>query len=316
VVRLARSDHHEVEPDPEAASADFARLCQAFSDPSFIGPHWLAWSATELAATRGVTHMMTGIDGDRVVSHGAGRFGDLASAHDYAGLWQELVATKDLSWSRRLRIAGVQSLLARLPERLSSALEGVDPRRQRRFRAQLELLRPEALARHDTLARLRQLPLRARSSRIEHLRSLQAADRNWDVELLEQLGAAFNVRFEQPFFDRRVLELCISFPGDQKRQQGWSRYVLRNAMRGVVPDSVLTRRTDTSFDHPYWSWARRWLSVHAPGGTDLSNLDCYIDVKKVGAELQSLPRWPTGRPVDFLWKCVILSRWLNAAGVR
>ncbi len=316
VVAAIGSRHCEVQPDPDQAAGDFARLCRVFSEPSFIGPHWLAWAASEAATAGGATSMMTGIDGDRVVSHGAGRFGDLAAAGDFRGLARELRDVHDFDWQRRVRVGATQALFALLPERWERAFDALDPRHPAQVALRTAGLRADLLVRHDVASRLRIQPRRARSTRVEHARSLVAPDRNWDVELLEQLGTAFNLRFEQPFFDRRVVELCFSFPGSQKRNHGWPRYVLRNAFRDRLPPTVVNRRTDASFDRPYWQWARRWLLSHGANCDTLSNIAEYIDVSRVRAVLRDLPSEPSGGPVDFLWKCVVLSRWLDATATR
>ncbi len=315
VVSRIASNHHEVRPDPLSSAGDFGRLCQVFSEPSFIGPHWLTWASAEVAVREGARCVLTGIDGDRVVSHGGGRFADLAREHEWRALARELAAVDDFGWPRRVRVFGAQALFALLPERVSASLDRIDPRRARRFAPQLALLRPELLRRHGVMERLASLPLRPRSTREEHSRILQAPDRNWDVELLDQVGTAFGLRFQQPFFDRRVMELCFSFPGSQKRQAGWSRYVLRNALRGLVPESVLERRRDASFDRPYWAWARAWLLAHpAPDGW-LEALAPYVDAARVAKLLARLPEEPDQGPVDVLWRCVILSRWLHGPGL-
>jgi asparagine synthase (glutamine-hydrolysing) len=315
LVATIGSQHHEVRPDPTSDAGDFERLCQVFSDPTFIGPHWLAWPAASVARSEGVTTLLTGIDGDRVVSHGAGRFADLARERDWQGLLKELGAVHDFDWRRRLRVFGAQALFAILPDELSARLDRLDPRRHRRFAAQRSLLRADVLARQRVGERLLDVPLRPRSSREEHARSLRAPDRNWDVELLDQLGLAFGVQFAQPFFDRRVMELCFSFPGSQKRQKGWSRYVLRNAMRGLVPDAILDRRQDASFDRPYWAWARAWLRANPSPGS-LEPLAPFVEVDRVAQLLRNPPKDPDSGPVDFLWRCVILSRWLRAQGLK
>lgn len=319
VVQAAGSQHYEVRPDPLGSAGDFARLCRIFSEPAFIGPHWLAWEAAEVASRIGATAMMTGIDGDRVISHGAGRIGELAAERDWLGFARELLAVSDYGWARRLRVGAVQAGLSLLTPRAADFLDSADPRRGRRFRQLAPLLRPEAVARYEIKERLNALPLRARSTRAEHARALLAPDRNWDVELLEQLGTAFNVRFEQPFFDRQVVELCFSFPGSQKRRRGLSRFVLRNAMASLLPESVATRRADAAFDRPYWAWARAWLVAQGAEkgeGKRLQSLDAYVNIEEVERQLRDLPLEPVDGPVDFLWRCVVLSRWLEETGVR
>lgn len=319
VVARLGSHHRQLRPDPSDGAGDFAQLCRVFAEPSQIGPHWIAWAAAELATREGATAMMTGIDGDRVVSHGAGRFGDLARARDFVGLGRELAAVHDFDWQRRLRVGAAQTLFSVLPERWAGLLDALDRRQSPLGRLTSTFFRADVLRRTDVEGRLRAQPRRALSTREEHLRTLTAPDRNWDVELLEQLGTAFNLRFEQPFFDRRVVKLCLSMPGSQKRQRGWPRYVLRNAMREELPTSVIERRADASFDEPFWRWARGWLvaqGAQTGQGAKLSNISRYIDAETVSRLLRELPMSPGGGPVDFLWKCVVLSRWLDAGGFR
>jgi len=140
-------------------------------------------------------------------------------------------------------------------------------------------------------------------------------DRNWDVELLDQLGGAFGLQFAQPFFDRRVMELCFSFPGSQKRHDGWSRYVLRNALDGLVPSEVPWRRRDTWFDRPYSAWRSAWLLQHPPSEAMLELLSAYLNVRTLAKLLSKLRENPNPGPVDLLWRCVIMSRWLHGPGL-
>lgn len=315
MVSAVGSNHHEVRPSPASEAGNFLRLSQVFSEPSFIGPHWIAWAAAEVAKREGATTMLTGIDGDRVISHGSGRFADLANARDWQGLARELAAVDDFGWLRRARVFGVHAAFAMLPGAFAKKLDEWDPRRVRRFDGALSLLLPRQLERHGVLARLRALPQRPTSSREQHARSLQVPDRNWDVELLDQLGTAFDITFAQPFFDRRVMELCYSFPGSQKRQAGWSRYVLRNAMRGLVPNSILARRRDATFDRPYWAWAKEWRALQPLPSGYLERLADYVNVPKVKRLLNGIPSHSAGGPVDFVERCVILTRWLHEPGL-
>lgn len=314
VSRLATT-HHEIEPRSDGPAGDFERLCRVFSLPNFIGPHWLAFAVAEVAQRERATTVLSGIDGDRVVSHGGGRYADLARARDFRGLARELRAVDDISWARRARVFGVQAILTSLPGALSETLERLDPRPGLDREVELGLIHPHLVERHGLRQRLRALPRRPRSTREDHAQSLRAPDRNWDVELLDELGTAFGLSFAQPFFDRRVMELCFSFPGSQKRSRGLSRYVLRNALRGSVPELILNRRRDAALDRPHWRWIRAWLTQNPLPDSVLGALSPYVDVPRVSERLFKLPHERARGPVDFLWRCVILSRWLCAPGL-
>jgi asparagine synthase (glutamine-hydrolysing) len=60
-------------------------------------------------------------------------------------------------------------------------------------------------------------------------------------ERYDRVAAALAVEPRDPFLDRRVVELCVALPGDQKLAGGWPKAVLRHALAGRLPDSVRWR---------------------------------------------------------------------------
>lgn len=66
----------------------------------------------------------------------------------------------------------------------------------------------------------------------------------WTARLLEsgdRLAAERGVELRHPFFDRRLVEFAIALPETQRRRNGTSKYVLRQAMRELLPESVYAR---------------------------------------------------------------------------
>src|SRR5690606_28695034 len=57
-------------------------------------------------------------------------------------------------------------------------------------------------------------------------------------EVLNAVYAAAGIEERAPFWDRRLLELCLAFPAAQKRRDGLGRYVLRQALRAELPEVV------------------------------------------------------------------------------
>jgi asparagine synthase (glutamine-hydrolysing) len=62
-----------------------------------------------------------------------------------------------------------------------------------------------------------------------------------------------------PFLDRRVAELAFSLPADHLYRRGIHKAILRDAVRGVVPATVLRRRDKVAFEPPQ----ARWLNTPA-----------------------------------------------------
>lgn len=68
---------------------------------------------------------------------------------------------------------------------------------------------------------------------------------------------AHSLESRVPFFDHKVVEYIFNLPIDQKIKFGWSRYVYRNAMKGIIPDKNRLRRSKIGFTNPEWEWIER-----------------------------------------------------------
>jgi asparagine synthetase B (glutamine-hydrolysing) len=62
--------------------------------------------------------------------------------------------------------------------------------------------------------------------------------------IAEHVGAEW--RF--PFLDRRLVDFLINLPADMRFRRGWTKYVLRQAMDGILPEKVRRRTTFARFD--------------------------------------------------------------------
>ena len=58
----------------------------------------------------------------------------------------------------------------------------------------------------------------------------------------ELFAAHFGLELRQPCKDKRLVELAFMLPVEQLWREGWSRFVLRSAMRGILPEAVRMRR--------------------------------------------------------------------------
>ncbi|HXE81185.1 MAG TPA: asparagine synthase (glutamine-hydrolyzing) [Vicinamibacterales bacterium] len=95
-------------------------------------------------------------------------------------------------------------------------------------------------------------------------RVLYADLKTYLVELLmkqDQMSMAASIESRVPFLDHHLVELVARMP-DEWKLSGWTtKRVLREAMRGVLPESVLTRRK-MGFPVPFSLWTRgAWHST-------------------------------------------------------
>jgi asparagine synthase (glutamine-hydrolysing) len=71
----------------------------------------------------------------------------------------------------------------------------------------------------------------------------------------DQMSMAASVESRVPFLDHKLVEFSTALP-DRLRLRGWTtKYVLREAMRGLLPESILRRRK-MGFPVPLGRWFR------------------------------------------------------------
>ena len=70
---------------------------------------------------------------------------------------------------------------------------------------------------------------------------------------------AHSVESRHPFLDYRLVEFAVNCPPDFKLRDGWSKWILRNAMKGILPEKLRLRRTKMGFDAPDAVWMRLGL---------------------------------------------------------
>lgn len=195
------------------------------------------------AAAAGVRLLFDGLDGDTVVSHGVDRLAELARAGKWRTLAREvsLLASGHGFSAAAVWKAHVLRPALPLPARLARLRirqargEGLPPLPNR------ALARKHHLA--DRMFAAQRLRLAADGSvaRMHRIR-LEAPGLATIFEGLDKEAAWWGIEPAHPFFDPEVVEWCLGLPSDQKLRDGLTRYVLREAMRGIVPEKVRLRR--------------------------------------------------------------------------
>ena len=75
---------------------------------------------------------------------------------------------------------------------------------------------------------------------------------------VDRMSMATSLETRAPFLDVDVMELAFSMPGTLKVRDGVRKYVLKQAMRGIVPERILHRKKE-GFSIPIKNWLRREL---------------------------------------------------------
>lgn len=72
----------------------------------------------------------------------------------------------------------------------------------------------------------------------------------------DRSSMAFSIEARVPLLDHRLVEYGLGLPDHLKVRHGWSKFALREAVQGIMPDSVRLRKSKLGFAAP----DRIWLS--------------------------------------------------------
>jgi asparagine synthase (glutamine-hydrolysing) len=72
----------------------------------------------------------------------------------------------------------------------------------------------------------------------------------------DRASSAFSMECRHPFLDHRIVEFAFSLPATQKIRDGWTKYVMRNAMNGLIPETIRSKRKKFGTPIPQQDWMR------------------------------------------------------------
>jgi asparagine synthase (glutamine-hydrolysing) len=75
---------------------------------------------------------------------------------------------------------------------------------------------------------------------------------------VDRMSMATSLETRAPFLDVDVMELAFSMPGTLKVRNGRRKFIVRRALRGLLPRSILNRRKE-GFSIPMKQWLRKEL---------------------------------------------------------
>ena len=93
----------------------------------------------------------------------------------------------------------------------------------------------------------------------------------------------FSLELREPFLDYRIVERTLSSPSHSLIRNGYTKWILREAMRDVLPEPIRSRQDKVGFDNPSDKWFRSPKSVALVHEVLASQtlLDCgYLDIKE------------------------------------
>ena len=260
----------------------------------------------EAAAADAVPVVLHGFGGDSTVSHGLAYLAELVGTGRVVRAAAETEALHRHYGMTRRRVVRAYAIAPFVPAAARTAWRRA---RRRAPVAPAGPLRP-AVARRLAAAGDGGAG-NARTARGDHAADVGAAIHAHVLEASHRVDAVTGVQRRYPFFDRRLVELCLSLPGDQKLRDGWTRSIMRRALTGVLPEEVRRRSGKGNLGPPF---------IRALGSTDRPVLEAvaarpgaleeWVDPRTIGELWQRCQAGGSDRDWFAMWRMAVTSRWL------
>jgi len=315
VVRHTGTDAHYVYPSLGELFQLNDRITRHQDEPFGSTSIYAQWHVFRLAAENDIKVMLDGQGADEQLAgyhnYFAPRFGSLLRRGRLPALWRELQATKglhgySLQWGMKQAFNNVLPEFMRQPLRRLAGKPGtVTP--------WLDMKKLGAVSRDPFLV--------AGGAKTESVGAMSLAQfaatslpmlLHWE----DRDSMAHSIEARVPFLDYRLVEFVTGLPDEFKIADGVTKRVLREGLRGVLPERIRTRIDKLGFVTPEEVWVKE-------DGSDLFRKSLHEAVEAsngiLGGEVMDLlERTVQGRqPFDFLlWRVISFGTWLRVFGVE
>jgi len=319
VIDTGGLDPHFVRGDLAGPLDDIDDILRRTGGP-FLGSnlflHRLMYRA---AAESGVGVLLDGLDGDTTLSHGVSGLTELAAR----GRWLTLVH-EVRGFSRHFNASPVRVIrnVALLPFIPPAVRRAWGSARGRASAPSLFIpISADFRRRSDFEGRAMEIapdyPHIARTEKEAHLASLSRGILPRMLELTDVASAAFSIETRYPFYDKRLIEFCLSVPPHQKIRRGWSRWIMRQGMEGTLPPAIQWREGKADLAHNFTHTLRTRDMDRLDDMLDRSEdrLADYVDMDQLRVVRARFLSGNSGRDAQSIMQVAILGKWLKDSGL-
>ncbi len=251
VVKKTNVKDYYVYPDSESFGKEVEKLIYQQDEPFLSTSMYAQWNVMRLAKECGVTVLLDGQGGDEIF---AGYEWHLPVYH--AELAKRLKLGNYVS-----EIQGISNLRSRsaFKTSLNSLVKMSKPLIPLSVRM---LNKPQmGIFNRDFVTKYKDREYLFRKSDSNLQKRLFEEETKYNLRQLlryeDRNSMAFSIEARVPFIDYRLVEYALSIPVSFKIRSGWTKFVLRKAMEGVLPESIQWRKDKMGFVTPEKEWLKK-----------------------------------------------------------
>jgi asparagine synthase (glutamine-hydrolysing) len=129
----------------------------------------------------------------------------------------------------------------------------------------------------------------------------------------DKTGMQFSLETRFPFLDHNLVEKTLSVPADNYIKNGYTKVIMRNALKGILPEKIRMRKDKVGFSTPESDWFKNVKLKELLADvieSDKFKERGYFNVKQCKKELKSLQKYNRYN-LEF-WKWLHLELWFRA----
>ncbi|MDZ4711879.1 MAG: asparagine synthase (glutamine-hydrolyzing) [bacterium] len=124
----------------------------------------------------------------------------------------------------------------------------------------------------------------------------------------------FSIEARTPFADDiNLIEYVFNIPGSYKMRNGWTKYLMRESMKGIVPEKILTRTDKVGFATPEYYWLNDIKDNLKEYFT--KDLNEYIKIDKIVGDWDSIFAGQKKTGITNLWRFINFAMWKKVYNV-
>ncbi len=208
----------------------------------------------------GITVLLTGHGGDSLLTGSGLSYLDRLLRGDL-GVFRDMRVHAALHHRSMRALVSRYLLRPLIPNAVKATLQTQSPWQDPAFPAWIEPQFANRIGlsrRLRTQSRLPGITSRSRHERVTEMLHLGSVARA--TYFLDRTASEFGLECRHPFLDRRLVEYVLSLPDEQLFHAGRTKVVLRNSLRGTLPEAIRNRQ-DKTYSAAFVDFSLRKISA-------------------------------------------------------
>jgi asparagine synthase (glutamine-hydrolysing) len=297
----AGMEWYSVIPSLDTLEEDLEKMTINMGEPFSTLSMFAQYKVMESARQMGITVMLDGQGGDEVYL-GYPRIAQRAMFHH---LGKGNVATFFKEWNGLERNLSIRKLNSLLGNAYFNSKKIALTRRLQRLTPYVkkELLNAYRTEVADDVYASKNIYDKQWDELVKYClpRLLKFADRN---------SMAFSVEQRVPHLAQPILDFALQLPVEYRVNNGWTKYNVRKAMSGIIPDRILWDNVKRGFDIPQGLWVER-LSKKIENWVGALPDDTPLFKDKIIKDLKG-----PGKGEHYYWNVISLANFIHLTNVK